>query len=78
MAKWVRQLMRPAGASAQWHVLGSDKEFATADALCGERLSSSVEVAPSDERTVTDGRCHLCEARLVAKHEEAPVGARGS
>lgn len=71
MAKWIRELTRPAGASAQWHVLASDKEFAVANALCGERFPSAVEVAPSDERIARDGRCSTCEARLAAKHKEA-------
>lgn len=69
MAKWVRQLIRPAAASAQWHVLGSDKEFATASALCGERLPGAVEVASSDERTAADGHCSACEAKLATREE---------
>lgn len=69
MAKWVRRLMRPEGSSSQWHVLASDREFATADALCGERLPGAVEVATSDERTRTDGRCGVCETKLAAKQQ---------
>src|SRR5437667_12664536 len=57
MAKWVRLLSRPAGASSQWHVLAIDNEFAVANALCGERLPSAVEVAPDEDRTERDGRC---------------------
>ncbi len=69
MAKWVRRLMRPEGSSSQWHVLASDKEFATANALCGERFPGAVEVATSDERTQSDGRCATCETKLAAKQE---------
>jgi hypothetical protein len=71
MAKWIRMLSRPAGASGQWHVLASDKEFAIADALCGEKFPGAVEVASGEDRTERDGRCSACEARLTAKQQEA-------
>lgn len=61
--------MRPEGYSIQWHVLASDKEFATANALCGERFPGAVEVAASDERTHRDGRCATCETKLAAKQQ---------
>lgn len=74
MAKWIRELIRPAGASSQWHVLGSDKEFAAASSMCGERFPSAVEVAPSDERTERDGRCPACESALTKK-QATPAAA---
>ncbi len=74
MAKWVRLLSRPAGASSQWHFLAIDNEFAVANALCGERLPSAVEVAPDEDRTERDGRCPTCETGLAAKQQEALAG----
>lgn len=70
MPKWIRTLIRPEGASAQWHLLASDKEYAVANALCGERFPKAVESAPSDERIARDGRCPSCEAALSAKQKE--------
>lgn len=70
MAKWIRTLSRAQGASTQWHVLASEKEFAVANALCGERFPDAVEAAPSDERVARDGRCPSCEAALSAKQKE--------
>jgi len=74
MAKWVRLLSRPTGASSQWHVLAIDNEFAVANALCGERLPSAVEVAPDKDRTEREGRCPKCETGLAAKESEALTG----
>lgn len=71
MAKWVRTLIRAEGASAQWHVLASEKEYAVADAMCGERFAHAVESATSDERIARDGRCPSCDAALAAKQREA-------
>jgi hypothetical protein len=76
MAKWVRLLSRPAEASSQWHVLASDKEFAVANALCGERFPSAVEVAPDEDRTEREGRCPTCETGLAAKQKAALAGVR--
>jgi hypothetical protein len=74
MAKWIRLLSRPADASGQWHILAADKEFAIANALCGERFPGPVEVAPGEERTSREGRCPECETRLAAKQQET-IGA---
>ena len=70
MAKWVRALIRPAGASTKWHVLASEKEFASANSVCGERFPYAVESASSEERVERDGRCEACDAALSAKHRE--------
>lgn len=74
MAKWIRLLSRPAGSSRQWHVLAIEKEFAVANALCGERFPSAVEVASGDERTQREGRCPTCETGLAEKQKEAFAG----
>ncbi len=71
MAKWIRTL----GASGQWHVLAGDKEFLIPNALCGERFPGALEVVHTEERTVRDGRCSTCEARLKAKEQEAAAAA---
>ena len=77
MAKWIRLLSRPSGASSQWHVLAGDREFAVADGLCGERFAGPVEVARDEERTEREGRCPSCDAALAAKEKERVTGARG-
>jgi hypothetical protein len=74
VAKWVRLLSRPANASSQWHVLASDREFTIANALCGERLPSAVEVASDEDRTERDGRCPTCETALAEKQSETRGG----
>jgi hypothetical protein len=73
VAKWIRLLSRPADASSEWHFLAIEKEFAAANALCGERFAGPVEVATSEDATQRDGRCGDCEARLAAKQKEAAV-----
>jgi hypothetical protein len=74
MAKWTRLLSRPAGASTRWHVLARDKEFAIADALCGETFPGPVEVTSDTDKLTREGRCPDCEARLAAKQTEAFAG----
>jgi uncharacterized protein with PIN domain len=71
MAKWIRLLSRPADASSKWHFLAVEKEFASANALCGERFAGPVEAATGEDVTERDGRCPDCEARLAAKQSEA-------
>ena len=76
MTKWIRLLSRPADASGQWHALATDKEFAVANALCGERFAAPVEVTRDEERTVRDARCPACEAALTAKQGETLGASR--
>ena len=52
-------------------MLASDKEFAIADVLCGEKFAAPVEVARDDDRTRREGRCATCETVLVAKQNAA-------
>lgn len=74
MAKWARLLSRPAGAPTQWHALARDKEFAVADALCGETFPGPVEVTSEAEKLTREGRCTDCATRLAAKQTEAFAG----
>lgn len=76
MAKWVRELTRPEGTLAHWHILATEKEFAVAHALCGERFPSAVEAASSDEKLRREGRCPACESVFATKQKEALVGRR--
>lgn len=71
MTRWIRALIRPQDRSAQWHALAGDKEFGIADALCGERFPTAVEVAPNVERTVLDGRCASCETALSTREQRS-------
>jgi hypothetical protein len=76
VATWIRQLIRSAGTSAQWHAQGP-KSFVVSAALCGEHFGA-VEVASHEDVTDRDGRCTNCEAVLkeeaVVTKEPSEVG----
>jgi hypothetical protein len=77
MATWIRQLIRPAGASSQWHAQGP-KSFVVSAAVCGERFAGAVEVTPHEDKTDRDGRCANCETLLAeraAAREASETGA---
>ncbi len=74
MARWIREVTRPEGSSAQWHALSAEKESAVANSMCGERFRSAVETASSDERIQRDGRCPA-RANAVAEREKETLAA---
>lgn len=76
MSEWIRKLIRPTGASEQWHI-ARDKGLNTWT-LCGERFEGAIEVASSEDRTSRGGRCATCEKTLAEKRAPAASGVRMS
>ena len=74
MSDWIRRLMRPSGASSQWHV-ARDKGFTGVTTFCGEQIRGPLETASSEERTERDGHCATCGAKLAEKRAATGVGA---
>ncbi len=73
MSDWIRQLMRPSGASSQWHV-ARDKGYTDGPTFCGEQIRGPVETASSDEWTEKGGHCATCRAKLAEKRAATRVG----
>ena len=69
MATWIRQLIRSAGTSSEWHAQGT-KSFFAASTLCEEPMTGAVEVAPHEDVTSRDGRCSACETRIAEAEKE--------
>ena len=69
MAKWIR----PLSGARQWHVPASDRDFYSANALCGEKLMGSLETTADDEKSARDGHCASCE-QVLATRQQALAG----
>jgi hypothetical protein len=67
MAKWIR----PLSGARQWHVPASDRDFYSANALCGEKFTTALETTSDDEKSARDGHCPSCEQVLTTKQQTA-------